>query len=150
MIKPYLSLAGKAGKCCKFPVARVVRSLCSDVKSLLDEPSLPPLPVTFEDVSKATFLIKSGIKHTPCDYSTPLSEICDANVYLKKDFMQFTGSFKERGARNALMSLTAAEKQNGVVLASAGNHALAMAWHGGCRDCDDGGHVCRKNLLYVY
>lgn len=91
---------------------------------------LPPLPVTFEDVSKATFMIRKGILHTPCDYSTALSELCKTNVYLKKDFMQFTGSFKERGARYSLMSLNAAEKKKGVVLASAGNHALAMAWHG--------------------
>ena len=69
------------------------------LSSGLDTPAptdtkLPPLPVTFEDVSKATFLIRSGIKYTPCDYSTSLSEICKTNVYLKKDFMQFTGSFK--------------------------------------------------------
>jgi threonine synthase len=91
---------------------------------------LPPLPVTFEDVSKATFMIRSGIHRTPCDFSYSLSELCKTNVYLKKDFMQFTGSFKERGARYALLSLNSEERESGVVLASAGNHALAMAWHG--------------------
>jgi threonine dehydratase len=75
-------------------------------------------------------MIRKGIYHTPCDFSFPLSEICKTNVYLKKDFMQFTGSFKERGARYALLSLSEEEKRKGVVLASAGNHALAMAWHG--------------------
>jgi threonine dehydratase len=75
-------------------------------------------------------MIRSGILRTPCDYSTSLSDICKTNVYLKKDFMQFTGSFKERGARYSLLSLSEEEKKNGVVLASAGNHALAMAWHG--------------------
>jgi threonine dehydratase len=59
-----------------------------------------------------------------------MSEICDCTVYLKKDFTQFTGSFKERGGRNALMLLTEEEKKVGVVTASAGNHSLALSWHG--------------------
>lgn len=99
-------------------------------KENVEPEKMGPLPVTFEDVSKASFMIRSGIVHTPCDYSTSLSEICKTNVYLKKDFMQLTGSFKERGARFALLSLSDEEKKTGVVLASAGNHALAMAWHG--------------------
>ncbi|CAM9777618.1 unnamed protein product, partial [Ectocarpus sp. 4 AP-2014] len=51
-------------------------------------------------------------------------------VYLKQEFSQFTGSFKERGARNALMCLDEEERKRGVIAASAGNHALALAWHG--------------------
>lgn len=58
------------------------------------------------------------------------SEITGSNVYLKMDLNQITGSFKERGARNALMNLTDEERKNGVISASAGNHALAMAYHG--------------------
>ena len=88
------------------------------------------LPVSYEDISRALFRIKAGVKYTHCDYSHFLSEICDAKVYIKKDFMQFTGSFKERGGRNSLMLLTKDEKAKGVVTASAGNHALALAWHG--------------------
>jgi threonine dehydratase len=59
-----------------------------------------------------------------------LSEICGCTIFLKKDFTQFTGSFKERGGRNSLMLLSAEEKEKGVITASAGNHALALAWHG--------------------
>ena len=76
------------------------------------------------------YRIRSGIRYTHCDQSDFISEICDANVYFKKDFMQYSGSFKERGGRNALMQLSPEEKKNGVVTASAGNHALALAWHG--------------------
>ncbi len=52
------------------------------------------------------------------------------NIIIKKDFTQFTGSFKERGGRNALMLLSKENKKAGVITASAGNHALALAWHG--------------------
>ncbi len=76
-----------------------------------------------------TFII-IGIRRTYCDYSDFLSELCDCNLYLKRDMMQYTGSFKERGARNALLSLSKAQKTAGVVCASAGNHALALAYHG--------------------
>merc|ERR1712241_50547 len=53
------------------------------------------------------------------------------DIYLKKDYMQYTGSFKERGARYTLMMLEPEQKKNGVIAASAGNHALALAYHGG-------------------
>lgn len=90
----------------------------------------PKIPVTFEDISRAVFRIQSGIKRTHCDQSQFLSELCNCTIYLKKDFTQFTGSFKERGGRNALMLLDAEAKKAGVITASAGNHALALAWHG--------------------
>lgn len=51
-------------------------------------------------------------------------------IYLKKEFQQFTGSFKERGARNVLLNLTAEERKIGVISASLGNHALGMCYHG--------------------
>lgn len=98
-----------------------VRRINSDAKSL---------PVSFEDVSRANYRIASGIRRTHCDKSQFLSELCGCNVWLKKDFTQFTGSFKERGGRNALMSLSPEEAAKGVITASAGNHALALAWHG--------------------
>merc|ERR1719270_743877 len=53
------------------------------------------------------------------------------DIYLKKDYMQYTGSFKERGARYTLMMLEPEQKKAGVIAASAGNHALALAYHGG-------------------
>merc|ERR1712029_771364 len=53
------------------------------------------------------------------------------DIYLKKDYMQYTGSFKERGARYTLLMLSDEQKKKGVIAASAGNHALALAFHGG-------------------
>jgi len=60
-----------------------------------------------------------------------LSEESGMQIYLKKDYMQYTGSFKERGARYTLIMLNQEQKTRGVVSASAGNHAQAMAYHGG-------------------
>ena len=60
-----------------------------------------------------------------------MSAMTDMDIYLKKDYMQYTGSFKERGARYTLLMLDEAQKKAGVIAASAGNHALAMAYHGG-------------------
>lgn len=74
--------------------------------------------------------IRDGIVRTPCQRSHWLSEMTGSHLYLKREQEQFTGSFKERGARNALLSLTEEEARLGVVAASAGNHALALCWHG--------------------
>ena len=60
-----------------------------------------------------------------------MSKETGMDIYLKKDYMQYTGSFKERGARFTLQMLTQDQKSNGVIAASAGNHALALAYHGG-------------------
>jgi threonine dehydratase len=54
----------------------------------------------------------------------------DVDLFFKKDFLQYTGSFKERGARYTLKMLSEAERKAGVVAASAGNHALALSYHG--------------------
>lgn len=89
-----------------------------------------PLPVTFEDVSRATYRIRDGVRRTHCDKSYFLSELCGAEIHLKKDFMQYTGSFKERGARNSLLCLSDEGRKAGVITASAGNHALALSYHG--------------------
>lgn len=67
---------------------------------------------------------------TPCPESIPLSEITGARIFCKLDNLQRTGSFKERGARNALLCLPPAQKKRGVIAASAGNHALGLAYHG--------------------
>jgi threonine dehydratase len=91
----------------------------------------PSLPVNFEDIVRAHHRIRSGIPRTDCKFSSALSEICGCNVYLKCDLHLRTGSFKERGARNSLMALTPEAKKHGVISASAGNHAQAMAYHGG-------------------
>jgi hypothetical protein len=92
------------------------------------------LPVTFANISRANVAIRSGIKKTTCEKSFFLSELIGANVFLKTEFRQFTGSFKERGARNAIMHHLREHgddfKNTGAVAASAGNHALALAYHG--------------------
>mmetsp|Transcript_32078 Transcript_32078/g.67861 ORF Transcript_32078/g.67861 Transcript_32078/m.67861 type:complete len:520 (+) Transcript_32078:306-1865(+) len=96
---------------------------------------LESLPVTFADISRANVAIRQGIKRTPCIKSYFLSELLGANIFLKCEFQQFTGSFKERGARNAILALLRElgeerMRQTGVIAASAGNHALALAYHG--------------------
>ncbi len=68
---------------------------------------------------------------SPCPESPQLSELCGARIFCKLDYLQRTGSFKERGARNALLLLDSRQRGKGVVAASAGNHALGLAYHGG-------------------
>lgn len=88
-----------------------------------------PVVVTFQDVSAAAFKIQGGIDKTPCKRSN-MSALTKMELYFKKDFMQQTGSFKERGARYTLFMLSREQKRKGVIAASAGNHALALAYHG--------------------
>lgn len=89
----------------------------------------PTLPVTLEDVRAAAQLLDGQIERTPMMYSTTLSEITGAEVWIKFENLQFTASFKERGALNKLSSLTEAEKKAGVIAMSAGNHAQGVAYH---------------------
>ena len=89
----------------------------------------PPLP-SFDDVVAAARRIDGGVTRTPCVHSIALSNLCGCEIWCKLDYQQPTGSFKERGARNALMQLDAASRSRGVIAASAGNHALALAYHG--------------------
>lgn len=88
------------------------------------------MPVTLADVRLAADRIRDAIYKSPCPYSLLLSRLLNAEIYCKLDHLQVTGSFKERGARNRLMKLTDDERRRGVVAASAGNHALALAYHG--------------------
>jgi len=88
-------------------------------------------PVTLADVRAAHARIASGILRTPCPASVPLSELTGLPIWCKLDLLQRTGSFKERGARNALLLLDEAQRQQGVIAASAGNHALGLCYHGG-------------------
>ena len=87
-------------------------------------------PVTLADIRAARRRIREGVILTPCPESIPLSEITGARIVCKLDNFQRTGSFKERGARNALLRLPARSRRLGVVAASAGNHALGLAYHG--------------------
>jgi len=88
------------------------------------------LPVSTDDILAAAHRIKGGVAHTPCKRSAWLSPVVGMELYLKREHRQRTGSFKERGARNALKRLSPEQKQHGVIAASAGNHALALAYHG--------------------
>src|SRR3954469_17834573 len=85
---------------------------------------------TLADIRAARRRIAGGVIVSPCPESIPLSEITGARVFCKLDNFQRTGSFKERGARNALLQLTPTQKKRGVIAASAGNHALGLAYHG--------------------
>ena len=85
--------------------------------------------LTFQAIQRAAEIIKGTISHTPCLYSRTLSNITGAEVFLKYENLQFTGSFKERGALLKLLSLTPAQSQKGVIAMSAGNHAQAVAFH---------------------
>ncbi|MGC9941963.1 MAG: threonine ammonia-lyase [Verrucomicrobiota bacterium] len=86
--------------------------------------------VTLKDIQQARRRIASGIWLSPCQESHALSEIIGARIFCKLDNLQHTGSFKERGARNALLLLSPEKRRRGVIAASAGNHALGLAYHG--------------------
>lgn len=86
--------------------------------------------MNLELIREARERIKDGIYRSPCEESIPLSEISGTRLYCKLDYLQRTGSFKERGARNALLLLDDQQKSQGVIAASAGNHALGLAYHG--------------------
>jgi threonine dehydratase len=92
-------------------------------------PPTTPLPVTLADVEAAAAAIGDAVMHTPTASSRTLSEITGADVHLKFENLQFTASFKERGALNFLLRLPAEARDRGVVAASAGNHAQGVAYH---------------------
>jgi threonine dehydratase len=85
--------------------------------------------VSFSDIEAAAVRINGKVAQTPCPVSIPLTEATGMRIYCKLEYLQRTGSFKERGASNALQLLDAAQKKRGVVAASAGNHALGLAYH---------------------
>ena len=92
-----------------------------------------PVPVSATDVFSAAHRIRQGeggVQRTSMYRSRRLSALLGLDLYLKHEFSHPTGSFKERGARNALLLLDPAARARGVIAASAGNHALALAYHG--------------------
>ncbi len=91
----------------------------------------PPLPVLPADVAAAAALLKGHIVDTPCIPSRTLSKICGCDIWVKFENLQFTASFKERGALNRLTALSAEERKRGVIAMSAGNHAQGVAYHAG-------------------
>ena len=91
-------------------------------------PIAPSAP-TIDDVRAAAERLRGEIVDTPCMASRTLSAICGCEVFLKFENLQFTASFKERGALNKMAQLTAEERAKGVLAVSAGNHAQAVAYH---------------------
>lgn len=85
--------------------------------------------IAFEDVGEAERRIASSVVRTPFMHSQTLSEIAGAEIWIKLENLQFTASFKERGAANKLGTLTSDEARRGVIAMSAGNHAQAVAYH---------------------
>jgi len=85
--------------------------------------------IEFDDVEAAEARLAGYVQDTPCLLSHTLSELTGATVFLKFENLQFTASFKERGALNRLAQLDAAQRARGVVAVSAGNHAQGVAWH---------------------
>ena len=88
-----------------------------------------PLPVTIDQIRAAARAIEGAVARTPCVVSGTLSQLTGASIALKLENLQYTASFKERGALNRLLALDDEEKTRGVIAMSAGNHAQAVAYH---------------------
>ncbi len=86
-------------------------------------------PPTIDDIRAAAARIEGAVIRTPMLMSPTLSEIVGAEVWLKFENLQYTSAYKERGALNKLLQLSADERARGVVAASAGNHSQAVAYH---------------------
>src|SRR6476661_556634 len=87
------------------------------------------VPPTIDDIRAAAQRIERAVVRTPMLVSRTLSQIIGAEVWLKFENLQFTAAYKERGALNKLLQLTEEERARGVIAASAGNHAQAVAYH---------------------
>ncbi len=85
--------------------------------------------LNLQDIRDAATRLEGKVERTPCLYSHTLSDLVGAQVYLKFENLQFTASFKERGACNKLSQLTDAQRARGVIAMSAGNHAQGVAYH---------------------
>jgi threonine dehydratase len=85
--------------------------------------------VNLRDIQSALVRVRKSIYVSPCTRSETFSELTGNSVYLKLENRQRTGAYKERGALNKLLSLTPEQRSQGVIAASAGNHAQAVAYH---------------------
>jgi threonine dehydratase len=92
-------------------------------------PRNPP-PVSLGDIEAAAERIRGKVVRTPTMLSRTLSELTGATIYVKFENLQFTAAYKERGALNKLLLMDEATRARGVIAASAGNHAQAVAYHG--------------------
>src|SRR5258705_2784314 len=85
--------------------------------------------IQLQDILDAAERIKGAVQRTPCPPSVPLSFATGCEIFCKLEYLQRTGSFKERGARNALLRLADDQKNRGAITASSGNHALGLTYH---------------------
>jgi threonine dehydratase len=85
--------------------------------------------VSMDEIRAAAARLKGRIERTPCRLSRTLSRITGAEVWVKFENLQFTAAYKERGALNRLLLMSESERRRGVIAASAGNHAQALAYH---------------------
>src|SRR5262249_48798893 len=88
-------------------------------------------PVAIADIEAAAKAIAGAVELTPARHSRTLSAIAGAEIFVKFENLQFTASFKERGALNKLLSLDPTAAKRGIVAMSAGNHAQGVAYHAG-------------------
>ena len=88
------------------------------------------LPVSLDDIRAAAARIEGSVVRTPTMLSQTLSQLTGATIYVKFENLQFTAAYKERGALNKLLLMDEATRSRGVIAASAGNHAQALAYHG--------------------
>ena len=86
-------------------------------------------PLSVDDIRAAAERLTGEVTRTPCLPSRTLTELAGCEIFLKFENLQFTASFKERGALNKMAQLTADERARGVLAVSAGNHAQAVAYH---------------------
>src|SRR5687768_7654737 len=87
------------------------------------------LPLGMEDINAAAERIRGAVERTPQSLSRTLSDICGCAVVLKFENLQYTASFKERGALNKLLLMPLDQRRTGVIACSAGNHAQGVAYH---------------------
>ncbi|MGH8803582.1 MAG: threonine ammonia-lyase [Polaromonas sp.] len=85
--------------------------------------------LSLNDIEQAAQRLQGHLLDTPCVESKTLSQLTGAQIYLKFENLQYTASFKERGACNKLAQLSADERRRGVIAMSAGNHAQGVAYH---------------------
>ncbi|MGY2850649.1 threonine dehydratase [Bradyrhizobium sp. USDA 4509] len=85
--------------------------------------------ITLADIRRAADVIRDAVMVPACNESRTLGEICGCRLFLKFENLQFTATFKERGALNRLQALSPAERKRGVIAMSAGNHAQGVAYH---------------------
>lgn len=104
--------------------------MAADPKSSTQADTGDDLLVKFSEIEAARERIRDSIHVTPCHKSENLSQQLGCQAFLKLDNLQRTGSFKERGAANKLMTMSDEERASGVIASSAGNHAQAVAYHG--------------------